>query len=255
MIDVLPVYIGFDVRERDAWYVCERSLRRHANIPLYTRSLNLVRLQQIGLYWRAYVQEGRQKIDAIDGLPFSTDFSFSRFLVPALQNYTGWALFVDCDFLFLGDIGEVADLADDKYAVMVCKQDHRPISNIKMDDQAQTVYRRKNWSSFMLLNCGHPANKALTVDAVNTQPGRWLHQFAWLKDEEIGELPPQWNFIAGTTQGEPKAVHYTNGGPWFGAAYDDCAYGAEWTREWRLWRHDCDADKPYNLATPRELIA
>ena len=254
MIDVLPVYIGYDPREADAYAVCERSLRRHSNMALYVRKLHLNGLRQAGLYWREHEVNGHQRIDKIDGLPFSTDFSFSRFMVPELQNFDGWACFVDCDFLFLDDIAEVAALADPSKAVMVCKQTHVPTAEIKMDDIAQTRYTRKNWSSFMLFNCGHPANRDLTAKAVNSQTGRWLNGFGWLTSDLIGEIPSQWNWIEGVTDGEPKAVHYSEGGPWF-KGYEDCAYAQEWTREWRLWRHDLHANGPYNMATPRELVA
>jgi hypothetical protein len=51
----------------------------------------------------------------------------------------------------------------------------------KMDGQVQTAYARKNWSSFILFNCDHPANRALTLEMVNTLPGRDLHRLCWLR--------------------------------------------------------------------------
>ena len=50
----------------------------------------------------------------------STEFTFTRFLAPALMNYNGWALFMDCDCVLLEDIENLFSQADDRYAV-VCK--------------------------------------------------------------------------------------------------------------------------------------
>lgn len=226
----LRVLIGYDPREDEAYQVCRASLLRHSSVPLHVQGLHLPALREAGLYRRPWRMENGQRYDEIDGRPFSTDFSFSRFLVPALCQYEDWALFVDCDFLFMADVAELAAYMDPAKAVVVCQQRHEPAAGVKMDAQIQTRYRRKNWSSFMLFNNGHPATRRLTVDAVNREPGSWLHQFDWLRDAEIGDMPAQWNFIEGTTEGTPKAVHYTEGGPWM-AGYEDVAYAREWKRE------------------------
>lgn len=231
MNDALPVYIGFDKREEIAFDVARHSLLRHASIPLYVRALRLDGLRHAGLYRREHVTEAGQMIDCTDGRPFSTEFSFSRFLVPALCGYDGWALFTDSDFLFMADIAEIVPLLDDSKAVMVAKQVHAPDEAVKMDNQVQARYSMKNWSSFMLLNCGHPENRKLTVEAVNTRPGRWLHQFQWLPPDEIGDIPPAWNWIAGTTEGDPKAVHFTAGGCWF-PEYTEVAFAQQWRDEY-----------------------
>ena len=231
----LPVFIGWDAREAVAFDVCRHSLLRHASVPLYVCALRQDGLRHAGLYRRAATMRDRQMVDAIDGRPFSTDFSFTRFLVPALCQYEGWALFVDCDFLFLADVAELLPLLDERKAVMVCKQVHAPAESTKMDGQTQSRYRRKNWSSFMLVNCGHAGMKRLTVAAVNEQPGSWLHGFEWLREEEIGDLPHQWNWIAGTTEGKPRAIHYTSGGPWF-AGHASVAFAGEWRDEYARLR-------------------
>jgi len=126
------------------------------------------------------------------------------------------------------------DLADDKYAVMVVKHQHVPTEQEKMDGQKQTKYYRKNWSSLILWNCGHPANAALTPDAVNRETGSFLHRFSWLKDEEIGALPETWNWLEGWStkpaSGHPSVVHYTRGGPWFDE-WKDVDYADLWLKE------------------------
>jgi lipopolysaccharide biosynthesis glycosyltransferase len=164
----------------------------------------------------------------------STEFSFTRFLTPLLNGYDGWALFIDCDMLFIESPDKLFELADDKYAVMCVKHDYIPKSTIKMDGKTQHLYPRKNWSSVMLFNCSHPSNQRLTREVVNTESGAFLHQMQWLKDEEIGELPKEWNWLVGwhkePEDGTPKLLHYTEGGPWF-KGYEDCEYADEWNHE------------------------
>ena len=119
MTDTLPVFIGFDTREVEAFNVCRYSMTRHSNIPLHVQSLNEKNLRWNKLYWRDFTTtKSGQKIDAVDGKPFSTEFSFTRFLVPALCQYEGWAVFVDCDFLFMADIGEMIESADETKALL-----------------------------------------------------------------------------------------------------------------------------------------
>jgi len=226
----LPVLIGFDPREAVAFDVCRHSLLRHSSVPLYVRALRQEGLRLAGLYRRQWEWRDGQRVDLIDDRPFSTEFSFTRFLVPALCQYEGWALFCDCDFLFLADVAELLPLMDDSKAVLVAKQTHLPTETVKMDGVSQSQYRRKNWSSFMLINCGHPSNRRLTVRAVNEEFGAWLHGFHWLENHEIGEVPPAWNWIESVTEGEPRAVHYSSGGPWF-AGHQSVAFAAEWLRE------------------------
>lgn len=229
-IDHLRVFIGWDSREDEAFQVARSSLVKHSTIPLSVVPLKERALRHAGLYKRRWSTEGNQKIDSKDGKPFSTEFSFTRFLVPALCQWDGWAIFVDCDWLFKEDIAKLVSELDDQYAVMVCMQDYLPNEQTKMDGQKQQRYWRKNWSSFIAFNCSHPTNYMLTVDAVNEEPGSWLHSFGWVPDNEIGGLDPRWNWIEGTTQGEPLAVHYTLGGPWF-ENYQHVAYAKDWLAE------------------------
>jgi lipopolysaccharide biosynthesis glycosyltransferase len=226
------VFIGFDQREDEAYRICLASLVRRTSTALHITALKRIWLQEMGWYTRTWREEDGKKVDTQDGKPFSTDFAFTRFLVPFLQNYIGWALFCDCDFLFRADVAELFSLADDRYAAMVVKHDHKPTEAIKMDGQAQQHYRRKNWSSLILWNCAHPAHMALTKEAVSSKPGSWLHGFEWLKDDQIGELPVEWNWLEGWSPSnvKPKAVHYTRGGPWF-ADYQDVCYAKDWNNE------------------------
>lgn len=215
------IYIGYDPREWEAALVCEHSIRAHTQLPVNIFMLDLTDLRMRGIYDRPYMVDGNgQMHDMRDERPFSVAFSFSRFLVP-LMAPKGAALFVDCDFVFLRDVKELFNEFNPDYAVQVVKHNHKPIGPIKMDGISQQAYPRKNWSSCMLFNVGHPAHQQLTVHDVNHWPGRDLHAFKWLPDELIGSLPERWNWLAdasptcGGTEDDLGAIHYTSGGPWF----------------------------------------
>lgn len=238
MDDILRIYIGWDQREDEAWWVCQKSIVHQTSRPVHITPIKQGDMIRLGLYRRTWLRnEKGQRVDSRDGKPFSTDFSFTRFLVPALNHYRGWALFVDCDFLFRTDIAELFALADPEKAVMCVQHQHDPNEAVKMDGQEQTRYRRKNWSSLVLWNCGHPSNRDLTHEVVNTRSGGWLHAFSWLKEEEIGSLPVEWNWLEGWSPAwiKPKAVHYTRGGPWF-PDYQNVAYAGEWTTKQKVVR-------------------
>jgi hypothetical protein len=100
----------------------------------------------------------------------------------------------------------------------------------------QTLYARKNWTSVMAFNCGHKANRRLTVDMINELPGRDMHRFCWLNDKDIGALDPKWNFLVGVSDPkiDPGLCHFTSGGPWF-EDYRDVPYAEEWLAERQEW--------------------
>ena len=217
----MKVFVGYDTREDIAYQVCKHSiLSRQPNADV--RPLKQQELRDAGWYNRP-----------IDKLA-STEFTFTRFLIPELTNFKGWALFMDCDMILTTDIAELFAQADDKYAVMCVQHDYKVKEQFKMDGQKQTIYPRKNWSSVMLFNCEHPSNKALTQELVNQREinGAYLHRFSWLKDEEVGELDHTWNYLVGVYDDieTPNLIHYTEGGPWF-ENYRDCEFNELWKQE------------------------
>ena len=217
----MKVFVGYDPREDIAYQVCKHSiLTRQPNANV--RPLVQKELRDAGWYTRP-----------VDKLA-STEFTFTRFLVPELANFKGWAVFMDCDMILTTDIKELFDQADDKYAVMCVQHDYTPKEGMKMDGQKQTIYPRKNWSSVVLFNCAHPSNARLTQDMVNDPElnGAYFHRFSWLKDEEIGELDHTWNYLVGVYDDieTPKLIHYTEGGPWF-ENYRDCEFNELWKKE------------------------
>lgn len=204
------VYLGWDYRESLAYDVAEYSILK------YSSNVEIVKLQlsDLPMLTRKIEVRGNQMWCPISDAPVGTEFTFSRFLIPHLT--TGWALFCDSDIVSMDDISKIFELVDDKYAVMVVKHDYEPKEEIHMVDQIQTKYARKNWASIILWNCDHPANKRLTLEKINTLPGRDLHGLRWLEDDEIGELPSQWNHLVDVVPADSNAkiLHYTLGGPW-----------------------------------------
>ena len=213
---MINVFIGYDSKEKVAFNTLAYSILRNSTKPVSITPIYLPNLRD------NFVRE-RNNLS-------STEFSFSRFIVPHLMNYKGWAVFMDCDQLMLGDIAELWRLRDDKYAVQLCKHDYTPKEDKKFLGQVQTKYEKKNWSSFMLMNC----NKCheLTPDYVNSATGLQLHQFKWLESEElIGELPLEWNWLVDepgyNTKSKVNNIHFTKGGPWF-KEYAGCSYSETW---------------------------
>ena len=222
MMSNLNIYIGYDSKEDIAYRVCKYSILKRSRANIKVTSLKLYELVTNKLYFRA-----------IDPLA-STEFTYSRFLVPALNKYKGWAIFCDCDFIFFEDVSKILENLDNSKAVYCVQHDYTPKEKHKMDGQKQTIYPRKNWSSFILFNCSHPSNKKLSIDLVNSETGSFLHQFKWLKDSEIGSLDERWNWLEGWTSNhnskKPFAVHYTRGGPWFDE-WQDVEFANEWISE------------------------
>ncbi len=215
---MLNVYIGYDPRESVAFYTLAHSIQRRASIPVSIAPLMQSQLK--GLYRRSR------------GPTESTEFSLTRFLVPALSEFRGWSIFMDCDMLCRADIAELAreiERQPDK-AVLVCQHDYVPKTQRKFLGHVQTKYPRKNWSSLMLFN--NARCRSLSADYVNSASGLELHRFAWIEDAAIGALPLEWNWLVGEYDynAAAKIVHFTIGGPYF-EAYRACDYAAEWFAE------------------------
>lgn len=208
------VYIGWDPRETKAYDLAKWSIERNSkNVEVQALKLSDVK----HFFKRPIEWRGKQMWCPISQAPQSTEFATSRFCLPFLTG--DWALFVDCDVICLSDVEELFKLADDKYAVMVVKHKQKVGDNeVKMVDQASVYYNRKNWSSVMLVNCDHVSHSKLTIHDLNAWPGRDLHAFKWLKDEEIGEIPLEWNYLVDVSdpskKSDAKILHYTLGGPW-----------------------------------------
>lgn len=214
----MKIFVGYDPSDDIAYQVCEYSIHKH------NPDVTIVPLVQKDLISK---QSYNRPVDQLA----STEFTFTRYLVPHLMGYNGWALFIDCDTLLLTDISELFSAADNKYALMCVQHKEYVVkTTYKKNEKIQTNYPRKNWSSVVLWNCNHPSNKIVSPTYINKQSAQHLHRFEWLRDEEIGNLSVEWNWLVGYyngMHGTPKLLHYTDGGPWH-KHYRRCEYSDIW---------------------------
>lgn len=201
MADCIKIVVGFDQREAIAYHTFSQSVLEKSSLPVLFLPLSINTL-------KGYKETHNDK---------SNDFVYSRFLTPYLHNFEGWAIFADGDMVCQSDIKELWDLRDETKALQVVMHDYKTKFNQKYLGNTNENYPRKNWSSLILWNCSHPKHKVLTPDFISSQTGKYLHRFSWLDDEDIGELPIEWNWLAIEYPNHPKAkiVHYTLGTPCF----------------------------------------
>jgi len=197
----VKIYIGFDQRESVVYHTFVQSLIDHSSLPLAITPLAVKTL-------KGYEEKHEDK---------SNDFVYSRFLTPFLNDFKGWAIFVDGDMICQTDIKELLDLRDNSKALQVVKHDYKTKANQKYLGNINQDYPRKNWSSVILWNCAHPKHKLLTPEFIANASGKYLHRFSWLEDNEIGELPKEWNWLATEYPINEQAniIHYTLGTPCF----------------------------------------
>ncbi len=230
------IWIGFDPREAAAFAVARHSIKERLSVPIPIYGIVLDQMRRLGIYTRPTERRDGVLWDVISDAPMSTEFACSRFLTPILAR-RGWALFMDCDMLVLGDLFTLFEEAEASDKALLCVQHQHRVEegSAKMDGQVQVNYARKNWSSMMLWNVDHPANRRLTLGMVNTLPGRDLHRFCWLEDDEIGALDPGWNVLIGHTEcDDPKSLHFTDGLPLM-AGYENCPFADEWRQALARW--------------------
>jgi lipopolysaccharide biosynthesis glycosyltransferase len=225
------IFIGWDSRFPEPAEVLRYSLLKHSSIPLEIRYLKLDELQL-----------SRQH----DPLA-STEFTYSRFLVPHLCNFRGKALFLDNDMLCFADMKELDELDMGPYALRVVQHDYTPGNTVKMYGAVQTAYPRKNWSSMMLMDCAKL--RVWSKEVVETQTGAYLHRFEDIPDAQIGELPKTWNTLDWMDE-QTKLIHYTNGGPWF-EQYKDHPHAAIWNH----YRDEMIASSRRSVPLPHSLAA
>ncbi len=229
---MLRFFIGYDDKEPVSYHVLAHSILKRSSIPV---SVTPLARTSLGSWYYRPRGEGD-----------STDFSNSRWIVPALCNYEGWAVYMDCDMMFRRDPADIRHHFDDDYAVQVVKHNHVPRETEKFLGNEQTTYSKKNWSSFMVFN--NDKCRMLTPHIVNTMtPALWFHQFNWLEDEMVGTVPFDYNVLVGYNEyhEEARNVHWTSGGPWHG--YNDVDYANEW---WDEYNSMVQGDNPVNY---REL--
>ena len=219
----IPIFIGYDPREAVAYHVCANSIIRHASQPVAIIPLALNLFQD---YTETHT----------DG---SNQFIYSRFLVPHLMGFKGWAIFIDGDMIVRGDIVELWNLRKSDKDVMVVKHDYKTRMTEKYLGAKNEDYPRKNWSSVILWNCSNHPIQRLTPAFIEKSTGAELHRFSWINDDRIGELPPEWNWLPDEYGSNPdaKLLHYTLGTPCF-HEFATTNMADEWHRE-RLLTEYC----------------
>lgn len=225
---MIKLFVGYDSRESAAYHTFCQSVMDHSSVPV------------------SFIPLHRPMLSDFDGQKDGTNaFIYSRFLVPYLQDYTGWALFADGDMVCNADIAELWAIRDVNYfnkAACVVKHDYQTKHSRKYIgtpmESDNASYPRKNWSSLILWNCGHYANRILTPEFIREAPGSLLHRFEWLRDEQIGDIPLEWNSLIGETSCDPypKLCHYTLGVPGF-KHYAHCDHASEWHSAHRRVTH------------------
>jgi len=212
----IPVFVGYDPREAIAYHTCVNSIIRYASQPVAIIPIALNLFQDY-------------KETHTDG---SNHFIYTRFLVPHLMGFKGWAIFIDGDMIVRDDIMKLWNLQEVDKDVMVVKHDYQTCMPVKYLGAKNENYPRKNWSSVILWNCNSFPNRQLTPEFVQTSSGSFLHRFSWLDDDRIGELPPEWNWLPDEygPNAHAKLLHYTLGTPCF-QEFADTPQGNEWHRE------------------------
>jgi lipopolysaccharide biosynthesis glycosyltransferase len=213
------VFVGYDPREAVAYHTCVNSIIRQASKPVAIIPLALNLFED---YTETHT----------DG---SNQFIYSRFLVPHLMDYAGWAIFIDGDMIVRDDIVKLWQLQDPMHDVMVVKHNYKTRMPVKYLGAKNEDYPRKNWSSVILWNCNSESNKQLTPDFVQQSTGAALHRFTWLDDQHVGELPVEWNWLPDEygPNTDAKLLHYTLGTPCF-HEFATTPQGDEWHREHML---------------------
>jgi lipopolysaccharide biosynthesis glycosyltransferase len=212
----IPIFIGYDPREAIAFHVCANSIIRHASQPVAIMPLALNLFQD---YTETHT----------DG---SNQFIYSRFLVPHLMDFKGWAIFIDGDMIVRGDIVELWNLREADKDVMVVKHDYKTRMTEKYLGAKNEDYPRKNWSSVILWNCSNHPIQRLTPAFIEKSTGAELHRFSWINNDRIGELPTEWNWLPDEYGPNPNAklLHYTLGTPCF-HEFATANMSDEWHRE------------------------
>lgn len=222
---MIRIFVGYDEREPAAYHAFCESVVQHASQPV---SFTPLARRAVG-----HLVDGRR-----DG---SNAFTYSRFLVPLLCDFSGWALYADGDMVCLADVAELWAMRDPWRSVQVVKHDYRTRHPVKYLGAENKDYPGKNWSSLVLWNCGSYLNRCLTEDVVAGQSGEFLHRFAWLLPERIGVLPKEWNWLVDEYphNDAAKILHYTVGTPCFDE-FVACDHAAEWHAAQRAMNRPVD---------------
>lgn len=207
------IYLGYDSSHSEVFDVAKKSIldsvertksggECHEFFNDYQVEVKKLDINAIPEYTRDYANQ-------------STEFTYSRFLIPYLENYEGFSFFIDDDYIWRYSPMSLFYFLDPDNALACVQYDFKHHDETKMGGEKNVSYPKKLWSSMMIFNNGHEDCKRLTPEMVNNASGQYLHQFQWTN--QISKIP---HAKIATEGYEDKmevshhAVHYTRGGPW-----------------------------------------
>lgn len=187
------IYIGYDPRQPIAYNVAAHSIasRLSKPIPITRLQLNQLPMTRRGL----------------------TEFTYSRFLVPYLSEFSGYSLFIDADMLVRDDLSAIVDAVDPTAAVSVVMHD--------------AAFERPSLMVFNNKRC-----RVLSPEYIDDASHN-LFTLSWAS--KVGALPSHWNHVVGYNQPNPMAsvIHFTKGVPCWPET-DGCEWASAWHEEHRL---------------------
>jgi hypothetical protein len=232
-METVRIFVGFDQREALAFHVFCQSVIARASVPV------------------AFHPIAKSMLSGFDGqADGSNAFTVSRYLVPLLCDFKGFAIFADGDMVCDTDIAQLWEQRPLCNAVALVKHDYKTRHNRKYIgtpmEASNIDYQRKNWSSLMLWNCAHYGNRILTKEYVQQAPSSFLHRFQWLEDTAISTVFAGWNHLVGEDAPSSAAIyHYTCGIPGI-KHYADCHASWHWHKE-LLTALECAGEDPVKI--------
>ncbi len=192
LVPPLRVFTGVQERELIAAKVLEFSIHQYASQPVEVVHLPTVT--------RTPVHRGNRQ---------RTPFSFSRFLIPELNDYRGRALYVDSDMQVFDDITELWQIPFDGAKIMCTNQTFIPEQWRNNPD-----FHPGRQMSVMMLDCD---NLPWKIDDIldGLDEGRYTYANLMFEmclvdpDEVQDRLPEGWNHLEHFIDGETKLLHYT----------------------------------------------
>ena len=247
----INIFIGYDSTHKGSSESCKTSIEK-----------------TIGPDLNSFIKIHDLDVSKIDGWnreykDQSTEFSYSRFLVPYLSDYEGMSIFCDDDFIFNDNILNLLFFIAPQYAVACVKHNFSKKYDTKFTNVKDVWYDKKLWSSLMVFNNSHPDCKKLTLDTVQKQTGKYLHQFEWTTNECIASIPDKWNWCEGYSNindiHNAVGLHWTRGGPWIEGM--DCSdieglhlYDLYSQKENTSWNQIIDIRQYYNIDNPIDIL-
>lgn len=207
----MRIFVGHDSSQEINTKACVASLKQFGFEP---ETIDLKRMRKLG-----YTREE-------DG---STEFAYTRFLVPHLCGYKGYAMFCDSDFIWRDSPELMTPWIEDD-PVSCVQHPKMEVACTKFRGNKNEWYYRKWWSSMMVFNCEHyDVVENLTLENVNSKSPAWLHRMQWASS--IGRIPREYNHLVRYYDYDKSAVaiHFTEGTPMY-REYRNDDYADEWLK-------------------------